>query len=124
MTATTATRVVIRWDAPLALEQFAALSALAEDCGYRMAMLGSVLKHGSGADLDLLMRPLHGVEQRREAFLVRFGGKLVKKRWNQERGIDGCQVERGGRLYDFIFGEFWAEQVVRTWAKKSSKLES
>lgn len=107
------------WTLAEAQSQFASLSALAEECGFRMALLGSVLKKGSGRDLDLLMRPLRGKPQRREAFLARFGGTMVKPRWNAGRGIDGCQVELGGKLYDFVFGEFWDQQVVRTWARKS-----
>ena len=114
----------IEWTLADAIELYPALSALADDCGYCMAMLGSVLKNGRGRDLDLLMRPLHGRLQLRDAFLARFGGRLVKRRLNKAHMIDGYKIELGGREFDFIFGEFWELGMVRAWAKKSSKSES
>lgn len=95
------------WTAGDAIAAFPALSALAEECGYRLSMLGSVLEKGEGRDLDLLLTPFGSLPNREVEFLKRFGGRLMDSRSNAAHNIKGFCVKKDGRLYDFIFGQFW-----------------
>ena len=99
---------VTKWRAAEAIEVFGALSALAEQFGFRLSMLGSVFEKGEGKDLDLLLTPFGSIESREAEFLAAFGGRLLDYRCNVERNIKGYMVEKNGRLYDFILGNFWS----------------
>jgi hypothetical protein len=96
------------WTLAAAVEEFAAISELAEQYGFRVSMFGSVLTKGSGKDLDLLFSPFGSTEQKEVQFLSKFGGVLKDSRLNVGHGVRAFQVERNGRLYDFVFGGFWA----------------
>lgn len=102
-----AKRTALRWTPLDAFQVFPALSALAEDCGFRAAMLGGTFTSGSGADLDLAMIALRGKAQFKKEFLDRFEGELIRYFHNPITGIEHVHVLRGERLYDFCFGVFW-----------------
>jgi len=97
-----------RWTLAEAVEEFPVLSELAERHGFRLSMFGSVLIQGEGRDLDLLLSPFGSEKQNEVRFLAEFGGILKGSRLNVAHGIKAFQVERGGRLYDFVFGGFWS----------------
>jgi len=105
--AATALTVATRWTLAEAQAVFPALSELAEEHGFRLSMFGSVLIKGEGNDLDLHLVPFGSMEANEVRFLARFGGVLKSSRYNVAHGIRGFQVERGGKLYDFVFGAFW-----------------
>jgi hypothetical protein len=115
MTAGTAAvaAVATRWKAADAFDAFSALSQLAEEFGFRLSMFGSVLNDGEGADLDLLFSPFGDTEQREVQFLARFGGILKGSRINAAHNVKAYQVEKDGRLYDFVFGGFWSPRRKR-----------
>ncbi len=97
----------IEWTLTAAAEKFAAISELAEEHGFRLSMFGSVVTEGAGRDLDLLLSPFGGTKQSEVQFLARFGGILKGTRMNVAHNVRAFQVERNGRLYDFVFGGFW-----------------
>lgn len=95
------------WTLAEAAAAFPALSELAESCGYRMSMLGSVLLKGEGNDLDLLLTPFGSMEHWEVKFLAKFGGVLKTTRFNPAHNVKSFQVEKDGKMYDFVFGGFW-----------------
>lgn len=114
-----AKRTARRWTPADAIAVFPALSALGEDCGYRIALLGGTFTRRDGGDLDCAMIPLRGARQARTAFFARFQGKLVRHFRNERLGVEHVHLVQGGRLYDFSFGVFWHPQELRKWARKS-----
>jgi hypothetical protein len=96
------------WTLAAAVEEFAAISELAEEHGFRLSMFGSVVTKGAGRDLDLLLSPFGSSEHSEVWFLARFGGILKSTRMNVAHNVRAFQVEKNGRLYDFVFGGFWS----------------
>lgn len=109
----------VRWTPAEAAKVFPSLSELGQECGYRIALLGGTFTRGDGGDLDCAMLPLRGVEQFQAAFVMRFGGRLVRHFRNRGTGIEHVHVLKGDRLYDFSFGVFWDLEEVRKWATRS-----
>jgi len=104
--------VVDRWTLAEAVAEFPALSELAESCGYRLSMFGSTLLKGEGNDLDLLLSPFGSTPQTEVRFLREFGGVLKSTRLNVAHNVKAFEVEKNGRLYDFVFGGFWRPRRV------------
>lgn len=96
------------WTLIEAAAVFPALSEMAEEHGFRMSMLGSVLLKGEGNDLDLLLTPFGSMDQRGVKFLAKFGGILKSTRFNAAKNVKSFQVEKDGKIYDFVFGGFWS----------------
>lgn len=103
----TAITRAIEWELADAAAEFPTLSELAERHGFRLSMFGSVLNKGRGNDLDLLLSPFGSREQSEVGFLDEFGGKLKGSRLNRSHNVRAFQVEKNGKLYDFVFGGFW-----------------
>lgn len=99
---------VTSWTMEQAAAEFPSLSALAEKHGFRISLLGSVLLKGEGRDIDLLFTPFGSTEHNEVRFLAEFGGVLKGTRLNVAHNVRSFQVEKNGRLYDFVFGGFWA----------------
>lgn len=97
-----------RWTLVDAAAEFPALSVMAERHGFRLSMFGSVLNEGRGRDLDLLLSPFGSTKQSEVQFLAEFGGVLKSVRLNRSHNVRAFQVERGGKMYDLVFGGFWA----------------
>lgn len=108
MAAAAVSSPTIEWTFSEAVAEFPSLSELAERHGFRISMFGSVLNEGRGRDLDLLFSPFGSTEQSEVKFLAEFGGILKGIRQNRAHNVRAFQVERDGKLYDFIFGGFWA----------------
>jgi hypothetical protein len=100
-------KVATRWTLAEAGAEFSALSELAERHGFRLSMFGSVLQKGEGRDLDLLLSPFGSLPQHEVRFLAEFGGVLKASRLSVPHNVRAFEVERNGRLYDFVFGGFW-----------------
>lgn len=113
-----AKRTARRWTPADAIAIFPALSALGEDCGFRVALLGGTFTRGDGGDLDCALLPLHGAMQNKQAFLIRFGGQLVRSFRDERLKVEHVHVVAAGRLYDFSFGVFWDPGELRKWARK------
>ena len=96
-----------RWTLADAIAEFPSLSELAEECGFRVSIFGSVVLEGQGNDWDLLFSPFGKTAQHEARFLARFGGILKSTRMNAAHNVRAFQVEKNGRLYDFVFGGFW-----------------
>lgn len=101
----------IEWTLADAAARFPALSDLAERHGFRLSIFGSVLNEGRGRDVDLLLSPFGSTEQSEVGFLAEFGGVLKSTRLNRAHNVRAYQVEKAGRLYDFVFGGFWSPRV-------------
>ena len=95
------------WTAAEAVKVFPALSELAEEHGFRLSMFGGVLLRGKGNDLDLLLTRIESMESSEVRFLARFGGRLKRARVNEAHHVRSFIVEKGGKLYHFVFGGFW-----------------
>lgn len=108
-----------RWTPADAAAVFPALSALGEDCGYRIALLGGTFTRGDGGDLDCAMIPLIGVAQNKRAFLARVGGQVVRYFRDERRKVEHVHIVLAGRLYDFSFGVFFDPGEMRKWTRKS-----
>lgn len=89
------------------MSAFPALSELAEEHGFRLSMFGGVLLRGKGNDLDLLLSAFMSEQANEVRFLARFGGRLKKARVNEAHNVRSFIVEKGGKLYHFVFGGFW-----------------
>jgi hypothetical protein len=96
------------WILAEAAEIFPTLSELAEKHGFRISLFGSVLLKGEGRDLDFLFTPFGSTEHSEVRFLREFGGVLKGTRFNAARNVKAFQVERDGKLFDFVFGGFWS----------------
>lgn len=83
------------------------IEELAADCGFMVTVFGSTLKNGRGHDLDLLFSPIGSVQQEEVRLLKEFGGVLKGARLNAAHNVRAFQVEKDGKLYDFVFGGFW-----------------
>jgi hypothetical protein len=108
MVSAQAVTAATEWTLAAAVEEFAAISELAEEHGFRLSMFGSVVMKGKGRDLDLLFSPFGSTEHSEVRFLARFGGVLKGTRLNVAHNVRAFQVEKNGRLYDFVFGGFWS----------------
>ena len=99
-----------RWrigDIPAA---YSAIVALADECGLLPCIFGGVVKRGEGRDLDVLMVGRRGRTGRADLFLERFGGTRIKTVLRPLTGTESYEVERDGRIFNFVFGTVRAER--------------
>jgi hypothetical protein len=89
---------------------FAAINALADECGFLPSLFGSVAKKGEGRDLDILMVPRRARSACSDVFLERFGGRIVKRIFRPLTGTESYEVERQGRVFNFVFGTVGRER--------------
>jgi hypothetical protein len=85
---------------------FGPVADLAESCGYVAAVFGSVLKVGTGRDLDIMLKPIADREQNKGGFQSAFGGTVHRRFCNASTGRESYEVLRNGKLYHFVFGSF------------------
>jgi hypothetical protein len=95
-----------RWTVDEVPAAFAELDPLAQSFGFRACLFGSTMKSESGRDLDIAMMKIFGTEPDHRKFLAAFGGEVVKRFDNPERGNHSYEVARDGKLYHFSFGRF------------------
>lgn len=103
---TTAAATATRWTLAEVQEAFAEISPLADQFGYAATLFGSTLKTGDGRDLDVVMISRFAEVQNWRKFLWSFGGVIARRFDREDRGGFSFEVERGGKLYHFIFGRF------------------
>jgi poly(3-hydroxybutyrate) depolymerase len=105
-----------RWLIAEVPEHFGAIATLASECGFVASIFGSVVKEGSGRDMDVLMKASVDTPRNERRFLAGFGGTIQRKRRNTETQILSYEVEKDGRLYHFVFGEIHLRRA-GTWKK-------
>lgn len=104
------------WTLQSALVLYRELVPIAKECGYGMAIAGSVMAHGySTKDLDLVLFPLTTATEPSKDNLMRGFGKLglrrtlnhfqVQERWRRTGSQDRKRVE--------IWRVFWEGQYRR-----------
>jgi hypothetical protein len=94
---------------------FPAVAELADRNGYIACVFGSVVKEGTGRDLDVMMLTRYKARTDYHIFLAEFGGALERRypmpgdEQYEERvakGNHSYEVRKDGRLYHFVFGRF------------------
>lgn len=98
--------VTERWHIGEVPAAFASLDTLARSLGFRACLFGSTLVAGEGRDLDVAMMRILGEDGDYHKFMAAFGGEVVKRFDNPERGNHSYEVARDGKLYHFCFGRF------------------